>query len=35
MIVIFFDEEEKFENDEVAEWIGVRRIFWGGGNFIL
>lgn len=30
MIVIFFDVEEKFENDEVVEWIGVRRIFGGG-----
>lgn len=31
MTAISFDEEEKSENDEAAEWTGVRRIRGGGG----
>lgn len=32
MTAISFDEEEKSENDEAAEWTGVRRILGGGGE---
>lgn len=35
MTAISFDEEEKSENDEAAEWTGVRRILWGGGGVTL
>lgn len=35
MTAISFDVEEKSENDEAAEWTGVRRILGGGGNLIL
>lgn len=31
MTAISFDVEEKSENDEAAEWTGVRRILGGGG----
>lgn len=34
MTAISFDEEEKSENDEAAEWTGVRRILWGGGGVL-
>lgn len=30
MTAISFDVEEKSENDEAAEWTGVRRILGGG-----
>lgn len=32
MTAISFDVEEKSENDEAAEWTGVRRILGGGGG---